>query len=303
MILYTILGVILLLIAIVIGLFGTYISRFYFYPTKVDNMYEKYFDLPYKKSFVYGDKYNEGNMFIEEIEVRQTAGKKLFGLYRKLLINDISDQNGISDNMYSMYRNGISDKVILYLHGNAGNMYMRANVFEKLPNHSLLMIDYSGFGKSQGIADVPTVKADVEFAYQFLLNEGFQEQNIILFGESIGCCLACYLCTKFSPSKIVLQSGPSSINDVLNHMFSGLGTALSYVCDDLNAYKFLQSQINMKKIPTKVLILHSRADEVVPFSCGEKMYSLPLPTEFKEIRGGHNDSIIDFTYVNDWINK
>lgn len=204
-----------------------------------------------------------------------------------------------NNKLYALYRRTNSPKVILFLHGNAGNIYMRQNVLNLIGNeHNLLMIDYSGFGKSDGIANLTNIQNDVVFTYRYLLEQGFREENIILYGESIGCTFACYLCTIFSPSKIVLQSGPSSINDVVNNMYNGAGNLLGILCDHLNAYQYL----NQKQNPNlKVLILHSRTDEVVPWSCAEKMSK--HATNFLEITGGHNYSLINYSYVNNFINS
>lgn len=239
---------------------GMDISAFYFYPTKVEATEGKTpFDHP------------------NEISMVKPNGTKL----------------------YALYRNTNSNKIILYLHGNAGNIYMEEHVLHTIGiNHNLLLLDYSGFGKSSGTSNASTIQDDVVFVYKELLKNGYLEENIILYGRSIGCCLASYLCTIFSPSKLILQSGPSSINDVVNHMCKGAGTALGYVYDHLNAYKYLCRKQNKEM---KILLIHSRTDEVVPFSCAEKMF--PHATDFLEITGSHNHPNLDYEYINQFIDR
>jgi hypothetical protein len=197
-------------------------------------------------------------------------------------------------NLYGIFKQESNEKVILYCHGNAGNIYMRLNIF---PNFEcdVLLFDYSGFGKSNGKACVDEILLDVECAYQYLLYSGYSSENIIVYGESIGCPIAAYLCTKHYIPKLILQSGPSSMNDVIKHFVPGIGRMIGLLVDHLNTYDYL----NKIHPDTKVLIMHSQNDEVVPFECATKIkhYS----NKFLEIGGGHNTPIIPFSEVNDFI--
>ncbi|MEA3369292.1 MAG: alpha/beta hydrolase, partial [Candidatus Ratteibacteria bacterium] len=49
----------------------------------------------------------------------------------------------------------------------------------------------------------------------------------------------------------------------------------------------------IKDLTIPKLIIHSRDDEIIPFSQGERLYAAALfPKEFFEIRGGHNEAAL-----------
>ena len=57
---------------------------------------------------------------------------------------------------------------------------------------------------------------------------------------------------------------------------------------------------NITKISCPVLFIHSKQDEIIPFSHGEKLFGAAKnPKQFLEIQGSHNDGF----YVSDTIYK
>jgi uncharacterized protein len=45
-----------------------------------------------------------------------------------------------------------------------------------------------------------------------------------------------------------------------------------------------------------VLVIHSRGDDIIPFSHGERLFAAARePKEFLELRGGHNDGFVHMT--------
>lgn len=112
-----------------------------------------------------------------------------------------------------------TDTVILYCHGNKGNMdvyWQRAKLLANTngKNHyGLLMMDYRGFGLSKGKPTEPGVYADVNACMQWLKEKGLSNERLIIYGFSLGTAPACNLTANpkaMTPSKIILEAPFSS---------------------------------------------------------------------------------------------
>ena len=79
---------------------------------------------------------------------------------------------------------------VLYLHGNAGNLSHRGGSVAKLREQfgeSVLIIDYPGYGKSEGKPSEKGCYAAAEAAYAWLTKEQkIDPEQIILYGGSLG---------------------------------------------------------------------------------------------------------------------
>lgn len=87
------------------------------------------------------------------------------------------------------FKNDESKLVCIYSHGNADSMVYRAPKAEsmKAAGLSVLMYDYSGYGKSQGKPSFSVVAEDGKAVYDYLTSMMFYKPNqIVLYGESIG---------------------------------------------------------------------------------------------------------------------
>lgn len=78
--------------------------------------------------------------------------------------------------------------VTLYLHGNAGNITHRLDHIREITaaGSALLIIDYRGYGKSEGRPSERGLYADADAAYMHLIEAGFRPEQIVLHGESLG---------------------------------------------------------------------------------------------------------------------
>ena len=86
---------------------------------------------------------------------------------------------------------GKPEWVTLYLHGNAGNITHRADhlVAIRGAGSEVFIIDYRGYGKSDGSPTEAGMYRDADAAYQYLL-EGYEANRIVVHGESLGTAAA-----------------------------------------------------------------------------------------------------------------
>lgn len=194
--------------------------------------------------------------------------------------NDDERINGI-------FYTGSRKEVILYFHGNAGDLSGWQFVAEDFTafNYNMLIIDYRGYGKSSGSISEKGFYEDAHAAYNFLIQEkGFSHEEIIIYGRSIGTGVAIELASKNACKGLVLESPYTSLgalaNEKLPFFFPSL--YLKFRFNNLG-------KINQIKCP--VVFLHGSKDELIPPSHTEQLFK-KFEGKKKMIltaQGSHND--------------
>lgn len=180
-------------------------------------------------------------------------------------------------------------RVVLFFHGNAGNISHRGEsvaVFYAL-GLDVLIIDYRGYGRSGGSPSEEGLYRDARAAWGWLTEErGYTPSQVILFGRSLGAAVAAQLAAETQPAGVILESGFSSARDAAHDIFPLLSRVV------LLRYRFdAAAAIAQAKSP--VLVLHSPGDEIIPYRLGRQLYAAaPEPKRFVDLRGGHNDGFL-----------
>jgi pimeloyl-ACP methyl ester carboxylesterase len=212
----------------------------------------------------------------EEVWFETADGVKLSGWF----VPHHQTQDGASDS---------SRKVILFFHGNAGNISHRLwslELFHRL-GLSTLIIDYRGYGQSQGSPGEQGTYLDAEAAWRYLVaDRQIPPDRIIVFGESLGGAVAAYLAQTHSPQALILFSTFTSVPDMGAQAYPFLPVRL------LARVKY-DTLARLPEIHCPVLLVHSPGDEVVPYSHGQRLFAAAnAPKEFLEIRGRHNEGVL-----------
>jgi len=186
---------------------------------------------------------------------------------------------------------------VLFCHGNGGNISYSLDVVENLNklNLNVLIFDYRGYGKSEGVSTENGTYTDAETAYRWLIKDkNIPENEIIVMGRSLGAAIAANLAKKNNPGLLILESAFSSTPDVAARQYPIFPVKL------LCHYKYRTAEY-VKDIKCPVLVVHSPEDEIIPYSNGKKIFSSARePKEFLDISGSHNEGYSDSgdTYVN-----
>lgn len=143
-------------------------------------------------------------------------------------------------NIYAIYIGQISriqtDTVIMYCHGNKWHMdfyWQRAKLLAHTSGknkYGVLMIDYRGYGLSEGKPSEDGMYADVDAALQWLKLNGLSNSRLMMYGFSMGTAPTCELTNKprnMTPSKIILEA-PFASADVMANDGSGLNMPGSF---------------------------------------------------------------------------
>ncbi|MES9993683.1 MAG: alpha/beta hydrolase [Candidatus Thiodiazotropha sp.] len=190
---------------------------------------------------------------------------------------------------------------LLFFHGNAGNISHRLDsiaLFSSL-GLSVLIIDYRGYGRSQGKPSEQGLYRDAEAAWSYLLEErSIPGQQILLFGRSLGGAVAAYLAANHDPMGVVLESSFTSVPDMAAELYPWLPVRW------LAHYDY-NSVERMADIGSPVMIIHSRQDEIIPFDHGRTLYERAAePKRFLELSGDHNSGFMQNidSYRDHWNN-
>ncbi len=182
----------------------------------------------------------------------------------------------------AVYRpNPASTYTILYIHGNAEDLGNIEPVLQQLQDigFSVFAYDYRGYGTSQGKPSERNAYRDVETAYNYLTQQlGVPPQRIIAFGRSVGAGSAVDLAARKPLAGLIVESAFTTAFRVI--------VPIPILPFD----KF--SNINkIKKVKCPVLVMHGKADEVIPFSHGQKLFAAIRTPKLSlwVDEAGHND--------------
>ncbi|HUI07903.1 MAG TPA: alpha/beta hydrolase [Verrucomicrobiae bacterium] len=178
---------------------------------------------------------------------------------------------------------------VLFFHGNAGNISHR---FEKLEVFGALgvdafIIDYRGYGRSEGKPSEDGTYRDARAAYEYLTKtRSCQPLTVVVYGESLGSAVAADLATKVDIGGLVLEEAFTSVPDVGQKMFPYLPVRWLV----RTQYDTLAK---MPRIHAPLLIFHSRDDEFFDLRHAQRLLAAANePKQLIELRGGHNDAFV-----------
>ena len=178
---------------------------------------------------------------------------------------------------------------LLFCHGNAGNIGHRLDKIILFHNLHLdtFIIDYRGYGQSEGEPSENGIYLDAKAGYNYLVNERkIKPEQIILYGESLGCGVIIDLAAKERVGALIAEGAFSRGKDMAKRIYPFLPSFLFS-----NSFDCLAK---IKKIDAPKLFMHSRDDEIVPYSLARRLYNAAdEPKYFAELRGDHNNAFME----------
>jgi fermentation-respiration switch protein FrsA (DUF1100 family) len=191
---------------------------------------------------------------------------------------------------------------LLYFHGNGGALETRRDRIRKYMNRGrgIFMMSYRGYSGSTGTPTEAANVADAKLAYQALVKEGVQPDDIILYGESLGSGVAVQVARENPAQGLILDSPYTSLADIGAQVYWWLPVRW-LMSDTYDSRRYIADL----KLP--LFILHGAEDEVVPAAMGQELYERAnAPKEIAVLPGaGHNDhwQFGSFDKINDWIDR
>jgi pimeloyl-ACP methyl ester carboxylesterase len=179
-----------------------------------------------------------------------------------------------------------TDTVIVYCHGQLNHIdfyYPRAKLLANCGHKhrfGVLIMDYRGYGMSEGKPDEEGMSADVDACLDWLKERGATTQNVVMYGFSLGTIPATDVTaynTVLSPSKLILES-PLASADYLGQFSMGFDIPASFIfeIEADNAEK-------IKLIDQPFLWLHGKEDSYLSIENGQVIYD-NYQGEYKDCR-------------------
>lgn len=161
-------------------------------------------------------------------------------------------------------------KTIVYFHGNAGHLGYRADKFRAFAEagFGLVAVSYRGYGGSEGQPTETGLYDDAATALSYALNTlHIPENNIILYGESLGTGIATHLATTHPQiALLVLEAPYRSVEARAQELYPYL--PVHYLIKD----RYPQAAL-MAKVKAPVLIFHGTDDVIIPIQHGRDVYA------------------------------
>ena len=164
-----------------------------------------------------------------------------------------------------LFKTDSAKGLVFYLHGNAGSLDNWGDVARRYTalDYDVFMLDYPGFGKSEGAIKSETQLFDaIQSAYD-KVKEQYHEDSIVVLGYSIGTGPAAHLAATNHPGLLILQAPYYSLTDMMRHTYPIIPTFLL-------KYKFRTNEY-LKNCKMPVVIFHGDQDEIIYYGSSLKL--------------------------------
>ncbi|GAB6023969.1 Alpha/beta hydrolase domain-containing protein 13 [Chamberlinius hualienensis] len=207
-----------------------------------------------------------------------------------------------------------SAHTVLFLHGNAGNIGHRLFNASGLYRHlgcNVFMLEYRGYGKSEGSPSEEGLYLDAQAAMDHLISRGdIDPLKLLVFGRSLGGAVAVNLASHANYSRsvraLLLENTFTNIPDVAQAFINS--RLIKFLPTFMYKNKFM-SKSKIKTIEVPTLFISGLADRLIPPRMMQELYSLSK-SRMKGLitfeSGTHNDTWqchLYYTAVNSFLNK
>lgn len=201
---------------------------------------------------------------------------------------------------------GTNKPVLVYFHGNAGNIGDRASKVRPYldAGYGILLVGYRGFGPNPGHPTEVGLYTDAAAALEFLARTGISPDQWILYGESLGTAIAVEMATRYAKSTpvgaVVLEAPFSSMVDAAKSHYPFV--PVHFLLRDR-----YDSIAKIRDISCPLFVVHGSADKTVPQSLGKRLFdSAQSPKSAQWIDGAGHGNLYDFgadAYVLEFVKR
>jgi len=174
--------------------------------------------------------------------------------------------------------------VIVYFHGNGGNLGHRVTRFRALAEagYGILALSYRGYGGSSGRPTESGIMLDAAAVYEEAMRR--YPGRLVLWGESLGTAVAVAVAAGHEVEAVVLEAPFTSTLAIAASRYPFLPVA--WMMKDQ-----YRSDLMVARIRAPVLVMHGENDDIVPIRHGEALYAaITAPKRFVRFpAGGHVD--------------
>lgn len=194
-------------------------------------------------------------------------------------LNSVDSNTGEVFKIYAIYIGDTTsiatDTIILYTHGQSKHMdnyWSRAKLLANISSknqYGVLMMDYRGFGMSEGESTEQGLFDDTEVCINWLKDQGAQPQNTFYYGYSLGCIPAIEMAaykTDFTPAKLMIESPLASVEYLTQS-----STLINVDSKFVTSLEFNNAE-TIKDVKIPLLWMHGREDTYIALPNGQLIY-------------------------------
>lgn len=186
------------------------------------------------------------------------------------------------------HNEGEKRPVVLYTHGNSGNLATWADelceYFDDL-GYDLFMWDFRGFGKSKGMRTEAHFYSDAIHMYEFV-RQFYEPKDIVIYGRSMGTGVSSMLAAEVEARVCILETPYHSIPSLFKSYYPFLPLFLFRF-----KYNFYSNEW-VQEAHCDIYVFQGTRDTVVPYRCAIKLKPLLKdPSKFVVISGGKHSNL------------
>ncbi len=189
--------------------------------------------------------------------------------------------------------------VIAYYHGNSNNLSYHVIQAGWLVDegYDVFMLDYRGFGKSEGEVDLANSLKDIRSSLRWLIGQ-YPDAPLYVFGQSLGAAMSGFVVAttpdvKAASHGVIMDSGFSSYPRIVQEVMqkNWLTWSAQLPASWLLPEKFDPVRVVADISPVPLLIVHGRDDKLVSYAHAEALYAAAQPPKsMLSFDGGHNQA-------------
>ncbi|MEO9533887.1 MAG: alpha/beta hydrolase [Crocinitomicaceae bacterium] len=169
-----------------------------------------------------------------------------------------------------------SDTIIYFCHGQARHndfYWTREALIAQiggLHNYGVFMIDYRGYGMSEGTSTERGLIEDAHAGLNWLIDQGATENKTVFYGFSLGCIPLIQLASKdepFQPIGLICESPLASVENLAQS-----SVLLNVDGDFVTELEFNNAE-EIKNVDVPFMWLHGVEDDYININNGELIYS------------------------------
>ena len=172
--------------------------------------------------------------------------------------------------------------VIVWCHGNAGNLTDRAEMAAELAKRgvSVFVFDWRGYGRSEGKTRENGLLRDAIAAHDYVRSLGAKQ--VVMYGESVGGPYAAWVAKeRKGVAGVIIENSFPSLREMGNALYHPLPLGWT-------APLALRTTAWLNEAGVPVLVMHGTRDAVIPYALGKKLYDgLDVPKEMLTANAGH----------------
>ena len=181
----------------------------------------------------------------------------------------IQTSDGLSLNGWFHEKDLQNLKTLVFFHGNAGtldNRIYKLNHFKDI-DINFLIIAWRGFSGNEGKPTEEGLYIDGRSAVNWIINKGAKEENIILYGESLGTGIATEIAQNKNFGGLILETPFTSMVAAAKNFYPYL--PVSILLKDR-----YENDKKIENIKMPIMVLHGKKDTIVPFAMGQKIFEI-----------------------------